>query len=311
MRGAPWLAAGAVAAYLAVRHRRNLAAAPPLLQDAQGRAIEPISLTLRDGTPIEVAEAGEGPPLVLLPGLSGDKESFLYQMPILSQCFRVLAMDLRRVEADEPAGIDIFVQDVVDVLDAFGESAAAVLGLSFGGAIAMRFAARHPERARALVVVNTLTRIDFEHVGWNRTLLIPLAYLTTRYAPVRWAQRLARAWGDLEVWLFDPSEGNDRILFYQLTSAARHPFEIGTRRLATLRGMDLRDDLPGITAPTLVVRGMTDTYCPEPWSREIAALLPRADYLEIAGAGHLALISQAETFNRVVLRWLLEHGEDR
>ena len=199
--------------------------------------------------------------------------------------------------------------DVTAVLDAAGAERAALYAHTASGPLMVHYAARHPERARALVLVNTLTRVAFDHVGWNRTLLIPPAYLTTRFAPAAWAERLARAWGDLEVWLFDPSERNDRILFYQLTSAQRSSLPMGTRRLATLEGLDLREDLPQITAPALVVRGMTDTYCPESWSREIAALLPRADFLEIAGAGHLALISQAETFNRVVLRWLLEHGE--
>lgn len=309
MSRAPWWWAAGFGAYVAFRHRRNLRMPPVLLQDATGRAIEPVTLTLRDGTPIAVADAGSGPPLVLVPGLSGDKESFLYQVPVLSQAFRVLAVDLRPVVGDEAEGLDLFVDDLVDVLDAFGVTSAAVLGLSFGGAIAMQFAARHPRRARALILVNTLTRLDLSHVGFNRSLLIPLAYLTTRFAPRAAAETLARMWGDLQVWVFDPSEGNDRVYYYQQTSAGRVPFPDGSRRLALLRDFDLRDGLPAIRAPALVVRGTTDTYCPEPWSREIAALVPRADFLEIAGAGHLALMSKAETFNRVVMRWLLEHLE--
>lgn len=265
-----------------------------------------MTVNLRDGATVEVAEAGDGPPLLLIPGLSGDKECFLYQVPVFSEAFRVLAVDLRRLRRGASTGLDVFVEDLVDVLDLFGVERAAVLGLSFGGAVAMRFAATRPERTRALVLVNTLTRIDLAHVGWNRSLLIPLAVLTTRYTP--WVEPFARIWGGLAVWIYDPSEGNHRIADYQRTSALRTPFPVGTRRLATLRGRDLRDDLPRIAAPTLVVRGMTDTYCPEAWSREIAALVPRADFLEIAGAGHLALMSKAETFNRVVLRWLLEHG---
>jgi pimeloyl-ACP methyl ester carboxylesterase len=222
----------------------------------------------------------------------------------------VFAIDLRRVRGDEPEGIDLFVDDLLDAMDAFGLPSAAVLGLSFGGTLAMRLAAREPERVRALVLVNTLTRLDLSHVGLNRSLLIPLAYLTTRYAPRPIAETFARMWGDLQVWVYDPSDGNERVFYYQQTSAARVPFPDGTRRLALLRPFDLRDGLPAVRAPALVVRGMTDTYCPESWAREIAALIPQADFLEIAGAGHLALISKAETFNRVVLRWLREHVED-
>lgn len=85
------------------------------------------------------------------------------------------------------------------------------------------------------------------------------------------------------------------------------PLGASTRRLALLRGRDLREDLPRVAAPTLVVHGATDRYCPEPWSREIAALVPRADLTEIPGAGHLALMSKAEAFNHLVLGWLAAH----
>lgn len=281
-----------------------------MLRDHRGRELEPATLTLRDGTPIAVVEGGDGPPLILVPGLSGDKEAFLYQFPAFTRHFRVLAVDLRRVRGDEPEGIDLFVDDLVDVMDAFGVPSAAVLGLSFGGTLAMRLGVREPGRVRALVLVNTLARLDLSHVGLNRSLLIPLAYVTTRYTPPRVAETFSRVWGDLQVWVYDPSDGNGRVFYYQQTSAARVPFPAGSRRLALLRPFDLRDDLPAIRAPALVVRGTTDTYCPARWAREIAALIPQADFLEIAGAGHLALISKAETFNRVVLRWLMEHLED-
>lgn len=281
--------------------------------DDRGRAIRPSRVVLRDGRRIEVAAAGagEGPALLLIPGLSGDKESFLYQVPVLSQAFRVLAMDLRAVSGNEPDGLDIFVGDAAEVLDAFGEPSASLLGLSFGGAVAMRFAAVHPERTTALVLVNTLTHLDRDLLGLDHSLLSPLAYFTTRFAPAAAVGPLARLWGRFGVWVYDPSEGNARVVRYQLTSASRAPLGASARRLALLRGRDLREDLPRVAVPTLVVHGATDRYCPEEWSREIAALVPGAEFAEIPGAGHLCLMSRAETFNRLVLRWLATHLGER
>ncbi len=202
------------------------------------------------------------------------------------------------------ARFDQFAADVARVLDELGVSSAALLGLSFGGPICLRFATLHPERAEALILTNTLARLDLSHVGLNRTLLIPVARWTTRMLPVPLMRRLAELWGKWGIWVYDPSPGNERIIEYELTAPVRIPSSVGALRMESFVGCDLRDDLPGIRAPTLVIAGATDNYTPNEWQREIADLLPESTYVEIPSGGHLSLISQAETFNQVVLEWL-------
>lgn len=300
-----WLGTGlAAGAYLVRRGRRNRTVRPPVLTDHRGVELEPRTLRLDGGEEVEVVTAGRGPALILIPGLSGDKEVFRYQVPAFSERYRVITADLRYGFEGVPEDFDQFAHDVARLLDELDQDSAAVLGLSFGGAIAMRFAALYPERTDPLILNNTLSRLDLGHVGLNRTLLIPLALLSTRYLPDRLARRMADVWGDLGVWVFDASPGNGRIIDYYLQSAVRAPVSDGTRRMDMFRDRDLRAELPGIEVPTLVLRGATDRYCLPEWQEEIARLLPDAEYKEIPGAGHLALISHSETFNRVVLDWL-------
>ncbi len=242
--------------------------------------------------------------MVLIPGLTGDSEVFRYQVAALSESYRVVAPNLRVDFEGVEQRFDQFADDVAAVLDALGESSACVLGLSFGGPIAIRFASLYPDRVWGLILTNTLARLDLSHVGLNRTLLIPVARWTSRFLPEPLLRRLADFWGRYGVWVFDPSPGNERIIDYELTTPVRVPMSVGEARLDTFKDCDLRSVLGRIRQPSLVISGASDTYTPAEWQREIAELLPNSTLVEIPYGGHLSLISHAEEFNELVVSWL-------
>lgn len=300
-----WLGAGAAAgAYLVDRWHRSSGRDPHPLVDSSGRILEPTLIELEGGERVPVVVAGEGPAVVLIPGLTGENQVFRYQVPALSADYRVIAPNLRLGFAGVERRFDQFARDVAVVLDALGESKACLLGLSFGGPVAIRFATLYPDRVWALVLANTLARLDLSHVGFNRTLLIPLARWTSRMTPVPLMRRLAELWGQWGIWVYDPSPGNERIVEYELEVPSKVPAALGTARIETFRDCDLRPELRRIDKPALVVAGGSDGYTPIEWQREIAALLPDSDYAEIPKGGHLSLISRAEVFNEVVCDWL-------
>ncbi len=304
-----WLGAGAVTgALVAGRWRRNHAKEPRPLRDHQGRKLRPTLVELAGGECVPVIEAGpeQAPTIVLVPGLTGDSQVFRYQISALSNDYRILAPNLRIDFDGLERRFDQYVHDVAAVLDAFGERSACVLGLSFGGPIAIRFATLYPDRAWGLILTNTLARLDLSHVGLNRTLLIPVARWSSRYSPEPVMRRLAGFWGQLGVWVFDPSSGNERIVDYELEVPSRVPMSHGSARMDTFKDCDLRPELEKIGQPALIIAGSSDTYTPVEWQREIAALLPNSTYVEIPNGGHLSLISRAETFNEVIFTWLAE-----
>ncbi len=308
-----WLGVGAATGvYVVDRWRRNLAGESPPLRDYRGRSLVPRLVELEGGETVPVIEAGTGPALMLIPGLSGDPEVFRYQVPALSAAgYRVIVAGLRSDYQGVEPRFDQFAHDVATVLDAVGVSSACLLGLSFGGPVAIRFATLYPERAWALILTATLARFDLSHVGLNRTLLIPVARLATRFVPQVLARPLADVWGRWGIWVYDPSAGNERVIDYELDAPARVPAVVGNARLNTFRGYDLRAELERIEQPALVIAGAADSYTPPEWLHEIAQLLPDSELVEIPRGGHLSLISHAEVFNQVVLDWLaeLEAGE--
>jgi len=307
-----WFGAGAaVGVYLIDKRRRNLATEPPPLRDARGRSLSPRLVELPGGECVPVIEAGSGPAVVLIPGLTGDSQVFRYQIKALSSRYRVIAPNLRAEFNGVDSRFDQFAHDIAAVLDACEVPSVCLLGLSFGGPIAVRFTSLYPDRVWGLVLTNGLARLDLSHVGLNRTLLIPVARWTTRFAPRSLVRRLGRMWGRLGVWVFDPSMGNERIIDYELEAPLRFPMSAGGVRMATFKDCDLRPELRTIEQPALVVVGSADTFTPIEWQREIADLLPHSMYKEIASGGHLALISNADTFNEVVLDWLDEQQDRR
>jgi len=300
-----WFGAGAAAGlYLVDKRRRNLSTEPRALRDRSGRSLRPGLVELAGGECVPVIDTGEGPAVVLIPGLTGDAQVFRHQIAALSVDYRVIAPNLRVEFEGVESRFDQFAHDMATILDALGVRSACILGLSFGGPIAVRFATLYPDRVWGLILTNTLARLDLSHVGVNRTLLIPVARWTSRFLPESLMRKLAEVWGRWGVWVFDPSPGNERIVEYELQAPLRVPLSVGSGRMDTFKDCDLRDDLPHIRQPALMIVGASDTFTPIEWQREIASSLPNSTYIEIPQGGHLSLISHAEVFNEAVLDWL-------
>jgi pimeloyl-ACP methyl ester carboxylesterase len=297
-------------------------ARPPILGN-DGRPLLERTLTLSDGERVDYVVVGPtdpdfpgpaavrdpaagAPAILLIPGADGMKETFRFQVPALSHRHRVISASVRRNLAREHT-FDRMVDDVVELADETGIDRFVLLGQSLGGAIAMRFAVRYPERVRGLVLVNTLARISYDHLGLNRALLAPLAMATTRYLPLGIARALARVWSRLEVWIYDASPGRERVIDYALWTGPRTvPSSVSRARVARLKKVDLRPQLPSIRSPTLVLKGPRDHYVPPAWSHEIVSLVPGARYEEVGGTGHCSHLSMPASFNGLLLGWLEE-----
>jgi pimeloyl-ACP methyl ester carboxylesterase len=103
-----------------------------------------------------IAVEGDGPPLVLVPGMDGTGRLFYRQAPLLARRHRVGTYTLR----DAADHMDVLVEDLVSVIGTLAPSGApaVVVGESFGGAIALSLALAHPELVAALVVLNSFPR---------------------------------------------------------------------------------------------------------------------------------------------------------
>ena len=299
-----------------LRNRRLVR--PPIL-GIDGAPLPERTFTLSDGETVDLVVVGptdpagtastpNAHPIFLVPGADGMKETFRYQVPALARRRRVVCATLRQKLAPGDT-LDRMADDVAemaaDLLTTHDSDRFVLLGQSLGGTIAMRFAIRYPERLAGLVLSNTLARIGFDHLGLNRALLAPLAMFTTRYLPTGVTRVLARVWSRLEVWIYDASPGSKRIIDYALWTGPRTvPSSVSNARVARLKKVDLRPELPSVRAPTLVLKGPRDHYVPPACSHEIVALVPGARYQEVAGTGHCSHLSMPGSFNGLLLGWL-------
>ena len=107
-----------------------------------------------------VIDVGQGPPLVLIPGIQGRWEYLQPAIDALSRTFRVLTFPLSGERGcdlpfDPALGYDNDARQVLTLLDQRGIERATICGISFGGLPAIRFAAAHPDRTTALILVST------------------------------------------------------------------------------------------------------------------------------------------------------------
>src|SRR5581483_3822133 len=113
----------------------------------------------------EYREWGEGPPLVIVPGLAGGSGLLGPLAIVLSSSFRVISYQLRGEDdcfaMRRRFGLQDLVSDLAEFLDWHCLERPALLGVSFGGVLALEFAARFPRRLRALAVQGVGAR--FEH----------------------------------------------------------------------------------------------------------------------------------------------------
>ncbi|NBE51084.1 alpha/beta fold hydrolase [Streptomyces boluensis] len=249
-------------------------------------------------TTVHVEEAGaEGPLLLCLHGIGSSSAAFAPQLEGLAPYARVVAWDApgyaKSADPEGPLDLDGFVDAAAGVIRSYGSSA-HVLGVSWGGVIALRLAVRHPELVDSLIVADSSagSGTDPEKAAGMRARATELAEVGPRAFAAQRGPRLVSpdAPAALVERVVDTMAGAVRLPGYGYAAEA-------------MAGADLRTELPGIAAPTLVVCGDRDTVTGVEASQVLAGGLHKTAYVIVKDAGHLANQEQPERFNA----WVLSH----
>jgi pimeloyl-ACP methyl ester carboxylesterase len=175
-------------------------------------------------------DIGSGPPLVLIPGIQGRWEWMKPSIDVLARHYRVITMSLPgepgvETPFDDAADFDVFVNYVDGVLDAAGVPDAVICGVSFGGLVALRYAAKRSHRVRGLILVST------PGPGWKlRPHLARYARWPTLSSPLFAFGAARRYWRELD--LVVPSE--ESMLYLTLIPGARFELFERTGHLGTV-----------------------------------------------------------------------------
>jgi pimeloyl-ACP methyl ester carboxylesterase/DNA-binding CsgD family transcriptional regulator len=256
--------------------------------------------TSADGTRIAVAAIGSGPPLVRaahwLSHVEYDLESPVWRpwLAELSRDHSYIRYDQRgcglsdRDVAD--LSLDAWVSDLEAVVDSLGLRRFPLLGMSQGGAVAIAYTARHPERVSHLVFAGAYARgtlrreltevqrleadtlVNLIRVGWGRNHPSFRQVFPYRFIPRGTPEQL-RWWGDLE----------------QVTASA----DVAARTLQAFQRVDVSELARRIAVPTLVLHARGDVAVPFDEGRRLAAMIAGSRFVPLDSDNHVLLDSEA------------------
>jgi pimeloyl-ACP methyl ester carboxylesterase len=244
----------------------------------------------RDGVKIHYEVHGNGPALLLTHGYSSTSAMWQGQIAALSKHHKLVLWDMRgHGQSDYPEDLKAYsealtVADMAALLDEVGAENAIVGGLSLGGYMSLAFYRAHPERVRALLIIDTGPgfRKDDAREAWNRR-----AHET--------GDRFERE--GLAVLKSLSRERSD-VSHRDASGLAR-----AARGMLTQRDARVIESLPSIKVPSLVVVGADDA----PFlaaSDYMAAKIPDAKKVVVPAAGHAVNIDQPQAFIDAVLPFL-------
>ena len=257
-----------------------------------------------DGLNIAYERVGSGPALLLLHGYVGDgPTTWRRQLAGLSDEFTVVAWDApgagRSTDPPEGFSVDAYADCLAGFLDELGVDTACVVGLSFGGVLALALQRRHAARSRALILVSA-------YAGWAGSLPVEVGAQRLREA-------LALADGTPQAFvaallptMFSKAMPRETVDDFRASMHAFHPR--GFRAMARTSAEDVRDVLPHIAVPTLLVYGDRDVRAPLPVAEALHAAISGSRLVVLPDAGHVCNVEAPDEFNDAVREFLQESG---
>ena len=296
------------------------AAAPVVTSPSEAAPIAPASAadeidqvvrfcTASDGVSIAYATMGEGPPLLKAPNWLTHLE-YEHESPVWRHWWRALAQDHTLIRFDqrgsglsdrnvEDLSFEAWIRDLEAVADASGQQTFDLLGISQGGAVAVEYAIRHPERVRRMVIYGAYTR---GRLARGDSLSMFQATLTLMREG--WG-RDNPAYRQIFTSQFLPDATTEQMKWFNELQRISTSGENAARIQETGSGINILDRLPLVSAPTLVLHAIGDERVPFSEGRLIASLIPNARLVSLDSRNHLTradepawqkLVTEVRTF---------------
>jgi pimeloyl-ACP methyl ester carboxylesterase len=253
------------------------------------------------GSVVTGAEAGAGPPLVLLHGLGGTWEYWRRTMELLRGRARCIALDLPGFgHSDAPPGgfdLDSAADELAGAMRALGTGAAAVCGHSLGGPLAVRLALRHPGAVARVILVGP-SGLEPAPAWQNLVLKLVPVYRALRRAPFRWEHWLLRIAplrrAALRALVDDPASVDDDTA-RSLVDGGREAREL-QGAIAASFAVGLAEEAARLAVPVAAIWGDRDRMVPPGDAATLQQHVPSAIIRFLPGAGHLPMVERPEAF---------------
>ena len=252
---------------------------------------------------LEVEDHGDGVPVVLLHGFPLSSEMWTPIRAAVEQAARLITPDLRGFGgSDAPQGdygMETLADDVLRLADSLGLERFVLGGHSMGGYVALRLAARHPERLAGLILVDTRASADAPEGRSRRAIAIET--IRRGEAPAFLDEFVPN--------LLGPStrQRAPKLVAELRAIAAEIPDHVLAGCLAGMRDRpDSSDVLAGLDVPALVVVGQEDTVTPPEAAHAMASALPRARLALVPLSGHTPSVERPIPTAEAILTFLRE-----
>jgi pimeloyl-ACP methyl ester carboxylesterase len=274
-----------------------------------------------NGQPVNTIDLGEGPPLVFVHGLAGSWPNWLEQLPVFADRsseigqHRVIAMDLPGFGHSPMPRERITISGYARLLDGLFDEldidAATLIGSSMGGFISAELAIAFPQRVERLVLVSPAGVGSYRDPRGTRAL--PVVHRLKRLLTgiTAWgatnADAIARRPGlrrlTLGNLLSHPSLLRAQLAAEMVRGAGKPGF---MQALEANLNYEIRDRLPEIVCPTLIVWGDRDRVVLARDAYVYAEMIPRSRKVVYPDTGHLAMLERPGAFNALLKEFLAE-----
>lgn len=259
---------------------------------------------MRRFLPVPAAKwMGEGPVLLFLHGIGGNKDVFDPQLAAFSDKWRAAAWDMPgygESELRESMTFELLADSLARLVDDLGVEDVDLVGHSMGGMVAQEFVARYPGKVRRLVLAGTSPAFGKPGGDWQKE------FLAARLQPLDEGRTPADFATDLVEGMFGRNKDQKAMSRAALAMAelSADSYRAALNCIVTFNRLD---SLADIHCPTLLISGSEDGNSPPKVVERMAQKIAGAEYVCMEGAGHLMTMEEPEAFNDIVRRFLDRH----
>jgi aminoacrylate hydrolase len=261
-----------------------------------------------DGLTLNYEQQGSGEPLLLIPYLAADHACYAFQVEEYAKHFTCISIDLRGTgESDAPDGpwsMELFADDVVRLMQALGVRRAHLTGLSFGAAVAMWIAVKHPDMVKTLSLHAAWTRTD----PFLRNVVEGWQALASGLGRVAETVILGIFPWCLTPELYAAKPDYVRSLADFVRSRPPQPVSAFLRQSNAVLAHDIESQVGKITAPTQVTCGRRDLLTSTRFAEPIQRAIRGAELLVFEECAHAPIYERVEEFNTKTLAFLRRHA---
>lgn len=253
---------------------------------------------------------GKGPAVLFIHGVGLDRRMWAEQLQALGATHTVVTYDLPGHGADagndsaDNIDLDGYVADLAGLMDKLGCARAVLVGAAFGGAVARRFAIRHPDRVAALALLSQIAR---RSAAASRSVLERYRSAAEEGIEVILEPALER-WLSADFRLRHPQAGD---LVRDMVMRTRRQSFLQAYKVFATTDEELAGEANRINCPALLVSGEDDMNSTPADSHALAMVMPEAEVVILPRVRHLISIEAPERLNLELLRFLEERGQQK